>query len=220
ADFHRQRSNMRVIVATTDEVYNEFSSGSQDVSAIRDFARMFYENAGMDTTQMPRYLLLLGDASYDYKNRVANNSNYVPTFESAQSYNLISSFCADDFFGFLDDNEYIENTDIANTLDVGVGRFPVVSAADALAMVNKIKHYKSPASLGPWRLSTTFVADDEDNAGPHMEDGEIMDSVVAYNSNIYNSTKIYQDAIPMISTPGGARAPEANKAINTQVDVK
>jgi len=217
ADFHKQRSKLRVLVTTPELIYNEFSSGGQDISAIRDFVKMFYDRAGTDTTQMPKYLLLLGDASYDYRNRLSNNTNYVPTFESAQSFDKIGSYSGDDFFGFLDDNENIEATNIANTLDVGMGRFPVKSLDEALAMVNKIKAYKSPASLGAWRLSTTFVTDNEDIAGEHMDDGEIMEAIIEKRSNLYNSTKVYQDAIPFISTPGGLRAPQANKMINDQV---
>lgn len=217
AEFHRQRSNMRVLVATTPQVYNEFSSGRQDISAIRNMARMFYDRAGNDSTEMPKYLLLFGDASYDYKNRVPNNTNYVPTFESAESTFLINSFCNDDFFAFLDDNENVENTSIANTLDLGVGRLPVKNLDEARAVVDKIFVYKSPDALGPWRISTTIVTDNEDEAGPHMEDGEVMDSTIVRNSNIYNATKIYEDAIPMVSSPGGTRAPDANKSINDQM---
>ncbi len=216
ADFHRARG-LRVLVVTPGQIYNEFSSGSQDISAIRDLAKMFYQRAGTSEADMPKYLLLLGDASYDYKGRVANNTNYVPTFESAQSISMIYSFCADDFFGFLDDSEDIENANVVNAMDIGVGRLPVKTLAEAEAVVNKIIEYKSPASLGPWRLSTTYVADNEDNAGPHMEDGEIMDTTVQINSTIYNATKVYLDAVPMVSTPGGQRAPDANKMINDRV---
>lgn len=217
ANFHRQRSGMKVLVVTTSQVYNEFSSGGQDVSAIRDMMRYFYMQAGTDSNAMPQNLLLLGDASYDYKGRISNNTNFVPTFESEQSFYPINSFCNDDFFGFLDDNENIENTSIVNTLDIGVGRLPVKTIAEAQDVINKILRYKSPASLGPWRLSTTIIADNEDDAGPHMGDGEIMDSTVIKNSSIYNTTKVYEDAIPMISTPGGFRAPDANKIINDQI---
>jgi hypothetical protein len=217
ADFHRQRSGMRVCVATVNQVYNEFSSGGQDISAIRDFMRMLYENAGTDSASMPKYLLLFGDASYDYKNREKNNTNYVPTFESLESINNIGNYCGDDFFGFLDDNEDIENFNIVNTLDVGVGRLTVKNIDEANNVVNKIIHYKSPSSLGAWRLSTTIVADNEDYAGPHMEDGEIMDSTITHRSLLYNTNKVYEDAIPFIATPGGDRAPDANKAINDQM---
>lgn len=218
ADFHRQQDNMHAEVVTINQVYNEFSSGSQDISAIRDFARMFYKRAGNDTASMPKYLLLVGDASYDYKNRVTNNDNYVPIYESEESHMLVSSFCNDDFFGFLDDNENIGGSGVANTLDIGVGRLPVNSETDAQAAVNKIIHYKSTASLGPWRLQALVVADNEDGAGPHMDDGELMSKTVDNESNdLYNETKVYLDALPAISTPGGARCPQGNKIINDQI---
>jgi hypothetical protein len=216
ADFHRQRSNMKIAVATTSQVYNEFSSGAQDISAIRDFTKMFYDRA-IDTTEMPKYLLLFGDASYDYKDRLSNNTNYVPTFETAEYLAKLSAFCNDDFFGFLDTNENIEKLDIVNTLDVGVGRLPAKTLVEANTLVDKILRYKSPESLGPWRLSVTLAADNRDGAGDHMGDAETMDVTVTNNSNIYNSSKVYLDAIPMISTPGGLRAPDANKMINDQV---
>lgn len=217
ADFHRHNSNLSVLVTTPQKVYNEFSSGGQDISAIRDFVKMFYDRAGTDVNLMPKYLLLLGDASYDYRDRVSGNTNFVPTFESEESFNRIASYSGDDFFGFLDDNEDIENMNIANTLDIGMGRFPVKTLTEAMAMVDKIKAYKSPESLGPWRISTTLVTDNEDDAGPHMEDGEIMDTTITNRSNLYNSSKIYLDAVPFVSTPGGARAPQANKSINDQI---
>lgn len=218
ADFHRNHDNIRVAVASTTQVYNEFSSGSQDISAIRDFAKMFYDNAGMDSTAMPKNILLFGAASYDYKNRVANNSNYVPTYESVESHDPINSHASDDFFGMLDSAEDINNTNIYNTLDIGIGRIPVYNTTDAQNMVNKIKTYKSSAALGPWRISATFVADNEDGAGPHMTDAEDASKIVALKSkDLYNDTKVYVDAIPTISTPGGPRCPNANQTIDNQV---
>jgi len=218
ASFHTQNDNLRVVVATTTQVYNEFSSGSQDISAIRDYARMFYTQAGSDTTQMPKYLLLLGGASYDYKNRVANNSDYVPTYETSQSHDNVYSYCTDDFFGFLDDNEDIENTSIPNTLDIGVGRISARSLTDALGVVNKINIYKGPSSLGPWRLSTTFVGDKADGAGNHMQDAEwVAENVQTVSNNLYNQTKVYVDNCTIITTPGGDRCPDANSLIDNQV---
>lgn len=214
AEFHRLRNGMRVIVATTTQVYNEFSSGGQDLSAIRDFARMFYERAGMNEADMPKYLLLFGDASYDYKDRITGNTNFVPTFEAYESFQFLETYSNDDFFGFLDAGEDIERYDIVNALDIGVGRLPVKSLQEADNVVNKIIHYKSAETLGPWRLSTMFVADDNDAAGDHLMDAENMYGTIDQKSNIHNPVKVYQDALPMISTPGGQRAPEANKAIN------
>ena len=65
ANFHIDNDNISVVVATTDQIYNEFSSGSQDPVAIRDFVKMFYDK---NISDFPKNLLLFGDASYDYKN--------------------------------------------------------------------------------------------------------------------------------------------------------
>jgi hypothetical protein len=217
ATLHQQKNNLRVVVATTNQIYNEFASGSQDIGAIRNFVKLFYQRAGADTNQMPRYLLMFGDASYDYKNRIVKNTNYVPTYVTAQSVNVINGYCSDDYFSFLDDTENIENENIPNTMDVGVGRLPVKSLYEANVVVDKIESYMSAAAFGPWRLNTTIVADNEDGAGPHLQDGEIMASSISNKSNIYYENKVYLDNLPFVSSPGGIRCPDANKTINDQV---
>ena len=217
ADYHRQHDGMRVLLTTTQQVYNEFSSGSQDIAGIRDMMRYFYQKAGSDSSLMPRYLLLFGDASYDYKDRINPNSNYVPTFESGDSVNVDYAYTVDDFFGFLDDNEDIKNFTIANTLDIGIGRIPVNNQTEAQAAVNKIIAYHAPASLGPWRLSNTYIGDNEDIAGEHEQDAEDIAAAVDARSPFTNANKIYLDNLPFVSTPSGERCPEANKAINDRI---
>jgi hypothetical protein len=218
AEYHRQHDNMKVVVATVPQIYNEFSSGQQDLSAIRDFARMFYKRAGSDSTQMPKYMLLFGGASYDYKNRIPNNSNYVPVYEYKDYSNDLTTYSSDDFYGFLDDSENIENNNKLNVLDLAVGRLPARSKDDAAALVGKIIGYTKSATLGPWRLSATFAACRNDNAGTHMLDAETMaGDLLASSNGLYNVNKVYQDAIPIISTPAGARAPAASSAINNAI---
>ncbi len=217
-DFHETNDNMRVLLATTDQVFNEFSSGGQDISAIRDLARMFYKRADTNVADMPKYLLLYGTASYDYKNRVANNTNFVPTYETANDSSDLDGFVSDDFFGFLDDNENVENFGIINTLDVGVGRIPCRNATDAMIAANKIISYKAAATLGPWRIGAMFVADDNDGAGNHMLDAESMANTVKGSAKgLYNEQKVYVNAIPKVSTPAGVRCPNANSSINEQI---
>ena len=219
ADYHAAKDGMKTVVATTTEVYNEFSSGSQDISAIRDFARMFYKRAGTDTAKMPKYLLLFGGASYDYKNRVPGNSNFVPVFESAESTSGLYSISCDDFYGFLDDSENIETHSATrlNVLDISVGRLPARSVDDAKNLANKVLNYASAATLGPWRISTTCVADKGcagnnryDDAGNHLDDGEAAATTIRNaGHNLYNIEKVYLDAMPFVSTPAGARCPTA-----------
>jgi hypothetical protein len=79
---HQQQNGLRTVVVTTDQVYNEFGSGSPDPTAIRDFVKMYYDKYKNSPLDKPRYLLLFGDASFDYKNRLNNNTNLVPAYEN------------------------------------------------------------------------------------------------------------------------------------------
>jgi hypothetical protein len=209
AAYHQQHDNMNVLVTTTDKIYNEFSSGAQDITAIRDFMKMIYDRSGK---KAPRYLLMFGDASYDYKDRVQNNSNFVPTYESAESLNPVSSIVTDDYFGLMDDNE---GQGTLGTLDIGVGRFPVQTVDQANAAVKKVIHYSSNSDSvkNSWRNIICFVADDWDN-GLHEQNA---DGVNIYDS-AYNVDKIYLGAYDRISTPGGLRYPEVNEAITRRVE--
>ena len=171
ADFHRQHDNLSVLVTTPDIIYNQFSSGVQDVTAIRDFMKMMYDKAG--TGQDPKYLLLFGDASYDYKDRVPNNSNLVPSYESYESLNPVGTFVTDDYFVLLNDGE---GQGASGLLDAGVGRFPVQTVAQAQNAVDKIEHYCSNSDTvkNDWRNVVCFVADDKDdsNTNIHMQMAE------------------------------------------------
>ena len=71
--------------------------------------------------------MLFGDASYDYKNREPNDDNFVPIYQSPASFSLYSSFCTDDYYGFLDDND--GKNMLVENLDIGIGRMPVKTVA-------------------------------------------------------------------------------------------
>ena len=215
AEFHRESQGLSVFVITPQKIYNEFSSGSQDVSAIRDFVKMIYDKS--DAGREIKYLLLFGDASFDYKDRLPDNTNLVPCWEHTKSLNIISSIATDDYFGYLDDGEGGINNN--NRVDLGIGRFVVVSIEEAAMAVNKSIDYctNSLKNMGSWRNQITFVADDEDS-NHHMHDAETLSGVLNSDQAVYNIDKIYVDAYPQVSTPSGQRAPEVNKAINSKMD--
>jgi hypothetical protein len=212
ADFHRQLNGFDVLVTTTEKVYNEFSSGAQDISAIRDFMKMMYDRSGGTS---PGYLLLFGDASYDYKDRVQNNMNLVPTYESPQSLDPIESYATDDYFVLLGSNE---GQGTNGSLDMGIGRLPVQTSEDATAVIDKIVHYSanSDSVKNDWRNVICFVADDEDG-DLHMEQVEDLTASIGQQHPVYNVDKIYLDAYNQVSTPGGQRIPDVNDAINKRV---
>ena len=215
ADFHRSYSKLKVLTASVNQVYNEFGSGAADISAIRDFVRMFYKRAGTDPNLMPKYLLLLGQASFDYRNIIRNDAKIVPTYETAESINASAGFCSDDFFAILDSSENISQG--LPLMDIGIGRIPATSADEAMAVVNKIIRYKSNAALGVWRLNNIYVADKEDGGGNHLEDADEMYQTVTASSDLYRAQKVYIDNMNIIATPGGPRCPDANKIINDNI---
>lgn len=215
ANHHRDRNNLSVDVVDVAKIYNEFSSGRQDISAIRDFVKMLYDRAGSNLENLPQYLLLFGDASYDYKNLMQGNQAHVPTYETHESLNPITSYCTDDFFGFLDDNEG-NSISQAMTLDLAIGRLPVKNINEAANMVDKIIHYQSTATFGAWRNSITFIGDDEDG-NTHFRDAGTVLTQIENMAPVFNLDKIFLDAYQQESTPAGSRYPEVKNDINRKI---
>ena len=214
AEYHAQTDGLTYAVVTPAQIYNEFSSGAQDISAIRDFAKSLYDES--DPGKKLRYLLLFGDASFDYKNRKNDNTNFVPCWESWESLNIINSVATDDYFGCLDDGE---GTGGSDKVEIGIGRFPVLNIEQAQLAVDKVIHYstKTAETFGAWRNTITFLADDEDYNN-HMHDAETLANYLKATYPAINIEKIYVDAYPQISTPSGQRAPQVNQAINNRMD--
>ncbi|MCB8994638.1 MAG: type IX secretion system sortase PorU [Bacteroidales bacterium] len=213
AAYRREKSKLDVLVVTPEEVYNEFSSGSPDISAIRNFMKMLYEKAGSDSTLMPRYLLLFGDGSFDNKGITTNGKSLLLTYQSDNSLSPVASYVSDDFFAMLDPGENM----ISGLLDIGVGRLPANNEDEAKLLVDKIIDYESPARMGDWRNTICFIGDDEDG-NIHMTDADGMANYVEGNYPGFNINKIYLDAYKQVSTPTGQAYPDVNLAISEQVE--
>jgi hypothetical protein len=212
AAFHEEENGTSSVVVSTDKIYNEFASGQHDITAIRDFVKMLYDRA---SGSQPKYVLLVGDGSYDYKDRVPNNTNFVPTFESTESLKYTGTYVTDDYFGIMGDNE---GTESAGTLELGIGRFPVSDTGQVTAIVDKIIHYsdKTDSTLTSWRNNITFIADDED-ANLHVIQAEQLCSITGSNYPVFNVNKVYSDSYMLYSTASGPRYPDVNKAISAAV---
>jgi hypothetical protein len=211
-DFHESQDNISTVVVTTDQVYNEYSSGGQDIAAIRDFARHNYEKSMAAGTEF-NYLLLMGDASYDYKDIISGNSNYVPVWESQSSLNLEVSAITDDFYGFLDSSE--GSGSFSNQImDISVGRIPCSTLGQAQGYVDKVLHYSSGSQrFGDWRNRVLLMADDMDDLGgwenTFVLSSEEFANKISAASESFNIDKIYLDAYDQVSTTGSETYPEA-----------
>lgn len=218
AALHEAIDGFTTAVVTPQQIYNEFSGGAQDITAIKEFIRMLYFE-GMESGGRPvRYILLFGDASYDYKDRVSGNSNFVPTHQMSNSLSPTYSIASDDYFGLLDDNE---GEAAADYLDVGVGRLPVRTRKEADDVVAKIITYSnSKSSFGEWRNRIAFVADDAEPGLVFLRDyeqnGKIGQRVDTSTRDIL-IRKLYMDAFKQQAGSGGDRYPEGAEGINDQV---
>jgi len=213
AALHQAADGMSTVVVTNEEVYNEFSSGKPDISAVRDFMRMLYKRAATKD-QQPKYLLLFGDGSYDNRTYNEENTNKILTYQAVNSIHHSYSYVSDDFFGFLDDGEgvYLQR----DLLDIGIGRFPVNTAEEAADMVNKVEVYMQKQYPGKWKALLTFIGDDGDN-NIHMRDADKLARKVSFTHPEFDINKIYFDSYQKITTSTGKAYPEVNELINKAV---
>lgn len=212
AQHHRKYDGLQVAIATPDEIYNEFSSGTPDASAYRWLMKMLYDRASSTDTE-PKYLLFMGIAYYDNKG-IKHEVPSLLSYQSQESLNKTSSYISDDYFGLLEDGEGFSVE--AGTLDIGVGRLPVSNEQEAQQCVDKIIRYALHSSNGTWRNTFTFLADDEDS-NLHVRQANILaDSLLRYNA-AFSAQKIWLDAYPMEQNATGATYPQAKEAVLRQI---
>jgi uncharacterized repeat protein (TIGR01451 family) len=172
----RAHQGLRVATAQISDVYDEFSGGLFDPAAIRDFLSYAYYHW---RPPAPLYVLLVGDANYDYLDYLGTgNDNYVPThlFESG----LIGQTPTDNWFVCISGDDPLP--------DMFVGRLSVRTLSEANTVVDKILGYEPSPPPGDWRRKALFVADDE--AGFET----ISDGLIAILPAGYTSQRIYATA--------------------------
>ena len=214
ANFHRSYSNLNVKVIPLETIYQEFSSGKQDIAAIRNCIKYIYENASAPEKKL-KYVNLFGDASYDYKNRIPNNTNIVPIYHALNSNSTgESSFASDDFFGLMDSNEGNIISSFGG-IDIAVGRMLNNNAAQAEEMVNKVIEYHDLKSYGSWRNNFTLICDDSDkvsDASLQNRQNNLADAITTAKP-FMNVNKIILDSYVQEASAGGSRYPKARTDI-------
>lgn len=201
---HEDEDGMVSAVAFVDEIYNEFSSGSQDVTAIRNYIRVINGRS-----ESLKYVLLLGRGSCDYKNILGYSNNFVPPYESLNVISEIDSYVSDDYFGLMDPDE---GEELIGKMDLGVGRIPVVDVAEAEIAVGKIRRYiDASRSMRSWRNDMVFISDDKKS---YAKNCDALEKIVDTLKPQINISKIYADAyVRQKKSDGSYYYPEATEAI-------
>lgn len=228
AKFREEYNNIKAVVVTTDEVYNDFSSGSKDPIAIRDFLKHLVDNGNP-----LEYAILFGATSYDPKNRIQGNINLIPSFYNLNSESLDKSSTTDDYFVMLGDemsfapeagnSAYTYNAD---NLNIAIGRLPARNLTEAKLFVDKIISYyeKIPnkgTSYGDWRTKIVAVSDDPDSNEVNTPrfDGDINSIFDQQINKFYAVNKLYIDAYQPEQTSAGLRYPIINQSIINNIEL-
>ena len=218
ADIHRNYNDLNVKVVLLKDIYKEFNTGNPDIAAIRNFIKYVYDRF-FDPNKRLKYVCLFGDGSYDYKDRINNNTMVVPSWYSYNSFNVVNSFVSDDFYGMMDIGEgTLVNAD---KLDIATGRILADSPQRAKILVDKIESYYSEAAYGNWRNQVVVVSDDVDASSEFDLENttNIIGDLIASQKPQINVTKIHADAYVQESSSGGERYPEVNKSLFDAIEL-
>lgn len=227
--YKRENEDFEIAGYSAEEIYNEFSSGKVDPTAIRDFCKHLYRQA----PEKFKFLLLLGDASFDFKNNnkatYVNVNHLVPSYQSRESLEPIYSYASDDYFGFLDDyegvwpegksvnNQWISDYTDDHLMNISVGRIPVKSLLELNQYINKYITYKNNMPTASWQNKMAFVADNRDY-NIHQRDAEYLEKIALDSYPGLVTEKLYLDDFPMINTNGAYSSPEANERFHELVN--
>ncbi|MEO5561236.1 MAG: C25 family cysteine peptidase, partial [Dokdonella sp.] len=218
AAFHERRG-LKVAVFDVNAVYDQFNHGITHPQAIRNLV----ETAQRQWTRKPRFLLLVGDASFDIRHDTYNDLNYAKWTDQELLFpghfgsvpgsqykekpgkladrNLIPTWQYPSPEGqSASDNWYGAMGDDWHPV-VAVGRFPVVEPAEVKAIVDKTIAYVSTPQLGAWRRDVMFITDEiesfkqasDEIASTLGKDGFLADKV--YASPLESDNAAHQTAI-------------------------
>lgn len=208
---HETYDNLSVIIVDPEKIYNEFSSGCPDISALRNYLKMLYSRT--NASNVPENLLLFGDGSYDNFSRTSTVSNLILTYESENSLSPTLSYVSDDYYVFLDDGE----GSFAGThdMDMGVGRIPIKNSQEATDFVKKLREYYQASAYGNWKNNLLLIADDAENGEIlHQVQSNTLASQIEADFPLFNIEKLFLDDFEQVSTVEGHRYPDVNQAIN------
>lgn len=206
-----------VKVTELGNIYRQFSTGQQDIVAIRDYLRcesIRSKSAGKEL----KYVLLLGASSYDPKNRIPGNTNFITTYHY-DAPNKAATYALDDFYAYID-SATGDPARTNNKMRFAIGRIPCRTATEAEAVAAKLERYDSSASLGDWRANLAFVTDDVDKDREDLFTAESEKYAVSIDTTqpYMYVNKIFSDAFKQVSTGNTERYPEVNAAINRNIE--
>lgn len=217
AEYRSQKSGYKIIVVDVEDIYKEFSSTLPDITAIRDYIAYCYHK----WQNKPSYVVLWGDAHYDYRNIQIKSTNFLPTYLNNDFYSNgditeTGTLATDDYYVWVDGNDEL--------VDLVVGRVPIDVKENGAWFVEKLKHYENNSSLDSWRTNILLVADDS-YVGPNKyPDGSLHTNQSESLSELLPPDlivkKLYLADYPTENIAGGKRKPGVSQEFVSFLNTK
>lgn len=182
AKIHNDHDGSNVLVATQQQIFNEFSSGTPDAMAYRRLAKMLYDrNPGTF-----KGILLYGQSVNDNRQITHKYDAEKLLVYEALPFGEVMTMAAvhpeihigtDHYFGILD-GAYTPQTMYSSTVNVAVGRLPVGDAATAGGVNKKIERYlNNPGAFGNY--PRVLLTSDDGNSNSHLKDSNDLKDAMA-----------------------------------------
>ncbi|MDZ7265444.1 MAG: type IX secretion system sortase PorU, partial [candidate division KSB1 bacterium] len=204
--------SLRTKVVRISDIYDEFSWGMTDITAIRDFIKYAFDHWQV----RPQYVLLLGDGDFDYKNILSSHQpNWLPPYQTAE-LNQLSSRPRDDWFACVAGDDDLP--------DLAIGRIPAQNPDQAMAVVNKIIQYENSPLRGKWLHTIALVGDDEFGEGGEYDGLHHIPDVESFAEYLippaYDVQKVYLTEFSAVrdAAISGIRKPAAHAALLEQIN--
>ncbi len=207
---HRERAGaeyLRVLIVDINKIYNEFGAGMPSPRAVRNYLHY------VSTTWSfhPKYLLMMGDGDFDYRNILSQRTNKIPVWETGIEFDPIDSYATEDDFVIFDTSLRVS---------MGVGRIPARSLQEANGVVDKIIEYETHPLYDSWKMRITLVADDG-WAGADYDGFRHAGQIKNLSNNIpklFQTKKIFLHEYATEYTANGRRKPSVNEVIRNQIN--
>ena len=211
---HKQSMGISTEVVPLNEIYQEFGYGNPDLTSIRNFIAWEFHQG-----KVLKNVLVMGKGTFDYKGILGGRPNLVPIYTSRNSLNPLATYSSDDYLGLIDwgQGEWTETRDGDELMQIGVGRIPAISFAEANEIVEKIIQYETSPSQGKWKHRLSFLADDADN-NIHMRDAEAHVAYLEENHPGFLSQKLYLDRFEQVNNSGRQYSSAAKEALQKTLD--
>jgi hypothetical protein len=182
ADLRETRGLVSQVVLLED-IYDEFAFGRRDPRAIRDFLAYAHANWSVP----PRYVVLAGHGTYDFRDFLGYHNNLIPSlmWRAGDSLYPTDALYAD----FLNEDGVPE---------LALGRLPVLTAGELEAYVAKLAAYEAldPAA---WQSQVLMLSDASGSGGNFLADSRALSPLLPAG---YAATEIALDELDVATARG------------------